>query len=736
MGRFGKLVGAGDVEEDGVDLDLLVAEGAARRWRDRERGREARRSAIKAGRISEVESPERIQKRLDRLAETAMKQSLDARPPSRLVETIGLERVLGRTDFLGVSFLETALAVSRFVGRINIRPRPGQTAGFGTGFMVSPRLLLTNNHVLRSERDALYSEVEFDYQYDRHGRLLPVVVYGLEPETFFLTSTGLDFTLVAVRENSLTGIGLGRYGWIPLIGAEGKALLGDSLNIVQHPNGEAKQIVLRSNQLIDLLDDFAHYVTDTEPGSSGSPVMNDQLQLMALHHSAVPETKDGEYVAKDGSVWREGMDPDDLSWVANEGVRVSSIVNRIKKTRLSGERARLRNEMLTGEPPDPLEAAAMAAEGGGAQPPAMNDGSFTWTIPLQVTVSLGAPSRGPDPGPHPPAAPGTQPAGLVGGVGPVRAVVAAGPSGASPGPVEEAISIDPDYAGRGGYDPDFLGAGTRSVPLPALSGDMRADAAVNRHAEAPDDPVLPYHHFSVVMNGKRKLAYFTAVNIDGSKRAHEVQRENDRWFLDPRIGEDEQTGEAVYARNPLDRGHLVRRLDPAWGDTPEEAKVANDDTFHFTNCSPQHEDFNQNHTTWAGLEDYVLENALAHGLRVSVITGPVLEDRDPHYRGVQLPQHFWKVVAMATEDGSLSATAYLLSQGGLLQNLQEFAFGSYRTYQVAIRKVEELTGLDFGGLKEADPLEGSVEGSVESREAVGGETPEALEITSLSDIRV
>lgn len=85
-----------------------------------------------------------------------------------------------------------ALAVSRFVGRINIRSRPGRTAGFGTGFMVSPRRLLTNNHVLRTERDALYSEVEFDYQYDRYGRLLPVVVYRLEPETFFITSkTGL-----------------------------------------------------------------------------------------------------------------------------------------------------------------------------------------------------------------------------------------------------------------------------------------------------------------------------------------------------------------------------------------------------------------------------------------------------------------------------------------------------------------------------------------------------------------
>jgi endonuclease G len=307
----------------------------------------------------------------------------------------------------------------------------------------------------------------------------------------------------------------------------------------------------------------------------------------------------------------------------------------------------------------------------------------------------------------------------------------AGPTEAPQSHTQEAISIDPDYGSRRGYDPDFLGTATRSVPLPQLSEDMKADAAVNGQADAPDDYVLPYHHFSVVMNGRRKLAYFTAVNIDG-KRSQEVERENDRWFLDPRIGEDEQTGEAVYANNPLDRGHLVRRLDPAWGDSPEEAKVANDDTFHFTNCSPQHEDFNQNQTTWAGLENYVLENALAQDLRVSVITGPVLDDRDPPYRGVQLPRQFWKVVAMAKEDGSLSATAYLLSQEGLLQKLEEFAFGAYKTYQVAVRKVEDLTGLDFGGLKQADPLESLVE----SREAVGGGIAEVREITSPSEIEL
>ena len=565
--------------------------------------------------------------------------------------------------------------------------------------MVSPRLLLTNNHVLHTERDALYSEVEFDYQYDRHGRLLPVVVYGLEPETFFITSKELDFTLVAVRESSLNGIELRRYGWSPLIGAQGKCLLGDPLNVVQHPKGQAKQIVLRSNQLVDLFDDFAHYVADTEPGSSGSPVYNDEWELVCLHHSGVPKTEDGNYVAKDGSVWQQGMDPDDLAWVANEGIRVSSIVNHVKKARLTGEQARLREEMLNSEPPDPLEAAAMAKGDGDVSPvtPAGGQGSFTWTIPLQVTVGLGTPSQAPASPAPPPIAPSIQPTRLASST--------ASSAGSFSAPAEEAVSIDPDYGNREGYDPDFLGPDARSIPLPQLSDDMKADAAVNRGADGADEHVLPYHHFSVVMNKKRKLAYFTAVNLDGTKRAHEIDRDEDRWFLDPRIGEDEQAGEAVYAANPLDRGHLVRRLDPAWGVTLEQAKVANDDTFHFTNCCPQHERFNRNQTTWAGLENYVLNNAIAQNLRVSVFTGPVLEAGDPQYRGVQLPRQFWKVAVMVKEDGSLSATAYLLSQDSLLQGLEEFSFGAYKTFQVPIRRIEELTGLDFGDLTDADPTE-------------------------------
>jgi endonuclease G len=686
-----------------------VARGAASRWEARRADREGQVARRKKGGVAAVESEQRIEARLERLAKVATREAARASssravPPA--VQRIGLERVLGKTDFLGIQFIEMAAAVSRFVARVNLRDRPGQTVGFGTGFMVSPRLMLTNNHVLPSRESARFSEAEFDFQNDRFGRPLPVSVYGLDPDAFFATSTELDYSLVAVAPASTSGRELRSYTWTRLVAAQGKALLGDALNIIQHPKGQMKQIVLRSNELLDLLDDFAHYSTDTEPGSSGSPVFNDQWEVVALHHSGVPRTMDGKLIARDGSVWVPGMDPDLLDWVANEGIRVSRLVDSIQKLPLTGAQARLRDELLTLEPPHPFEAATLANGGanGHAAAPAPDSGASgvtTWTIPLRVTVDLGAPARGAS------LVVGDAAAGNGTSISAVAAGAAPAPgqgTGASSVDAQsEAIQIDPDYASRHGYQPAFLGENGRSVALPRLSPVMRQKAAINRQANGQDEILLPYHHFTVVMNRERKLAFYTAVNIDG-KITHNFKREKDRWSLDPRIGADEQHGEALYAGNDLDRGHLVRRLDPAWGSSRTAAKFANDDTFHFTNCSPQHKNFNQNHTTWAGLEDYILKNADVEDLKVTVFTGPVFGADDPEYRGTTLPRQFWKVVVIARPGGALSATGYLLSQSSLLSHLEEFTYGAYKTFQVPVAQIALLTGLDFGDLPASDPL--------------------------------
>ena len=287
---------------------------------------------------------------------------------------------------------------------------------------------------------------------------------------------------------------------------------------------------------------------------------------------------------------------------------------------------------------------------------------------------------------------------------------------AGAGTGEEERRRPEDYADRQGYDEDFLGNEPEvTVPLPRLSNGLRRNAVRVGRQRGMSGYALDYTHFSVVMNGSRKLAYYTAVNIDGSEEIL-LRRRNTTWKIDPRIPRDVQAGNELYRGNRLDRGHLVRRLDPVWG-SDSVARRADDDTFHYSNAAPQHERLNQR--SWLALEEYLLRNAHARDLKISVFTGSVFSEDDPRYRrDFRLPQEYWKVVAMVTPQGNLNATAYLLSQKRLLDEI-EFAFGAFRTYQVAVGEIEEITGIDFGGLKASDPLE-SVE-STGAREIRGPE---------------
>ena len=64
---------------------------------------------------------------------------------------------------------------------------------------------------------------------------------------------------------------------------------GAALNIIQHPAGEVKQIAIRRNDFVGPLDGDSNrftYLTDTLPGSSGSPVFNDDWEVVGLHRGA------------------------------------------------------------------------------------------------------------------------------------------------------------------------------------------------------------------------------------------------------------------------------------------------------------------------------------------------------------------------------------------------------------------------------------------------------------------
>jgi endonuclease G len=283
-------------------------------------------------------------------------------------------------------------------------------------------------------------------------------------------------------------------------------------------------------------------------------------------------------------------------------------------------------------------------------------------------------------------------------------------------PVEDDRPSAAVLARRGGYDASFLGDGDRTVALPGIPTALAARlVAVDTAATGAQRFALAYEHFSIVVHADRRMALFTAGNIDGAT-AQRIKRAGDSWARDPRIPGETQWGEELYSGNDLDRGHLVRRLDPAWGPTATQGEA---DTFYYTNSCPQFHRFNDG--IWGDLEDYLLEHASTLGFRATVFTGPVLADDDPIYRSAKIPLRFWKVAVMVNADRRrLSATGYLLDQTGMGTSF-DFVFGGFGTSQVALSRLEALTGLDWSALRPFDPLD-----------AAGGPVP----LGDLAEIRL
>ena len=323
-------------------------------------------------------------------------------------------------------------------------------------------------------------------------------------------------------------------------------------------------------------------------------------------------------------------------------------------------------------------------------------GTATWTIPIEVSVRIG------DVAAH----------GVS--VGQSDVMKTESDDGITEKLVEPVHETD--YSNRQGYDPKFLGT---KLPSPTV----RSTKVVAKSKDG--EKVLDYHRFSLVMHKERRLAIYTACNIDGREHKREPEKgpqfvysrkalggmgKNDRekWFNDPRLADEHQLPNKFYDkdRKAFDKGHLVRRDDVAWGDTYKEVMFANGDTFHVTNCSPQVGKFNRSNRrgVWGKLENEVLKQAENHDEMYSVFCGPILDDSDPVFDGVdddskikvRIPKKFWKIIVV-NNDGDLEAYAFLLDQdlGDVdFDDERELTFdNSWKKLMISIEDLEEEIGL-------------------------------------------
>jgi len=184
------------------------------------------------------------------------------------------ERIIGKqSTLLPIGFLELGLQRARSVARIVTANRES-----GTGFLVNENLIVTNNHVLPDEATAATATVQFNFEQTVAGLDKPVETVKCRPDLGFLTSKDHDWTVVR-----LEGDVNAKWGAIPLVPV--KIAKEDRVVIIQHPGGGQKQIALAHNLVTYVDDQVIQYLTDTMPGSSGSPVFNEAWQVIALHHS-------------------------------------------------------------------------------------------------------------------------------------------------------------------------------------------------------------------------------------------------------------------------------------------------------------------------------------------------------------------------------------------------------------------------------------------------------------------
>ncbi len=188
---------------------------------------------------------------------------------------VGLEKIIGAVSHLkSIAWLGKGLDAAKSVCRI-VTPE-----GLGTGFMIRPGVVATNHHVLPSKDVAKKSRAEFNYQETLSGTIEAMSVYEIDGAKW---AGDYERDCAVVHLNVQPSAPFEQWG---TLGLELSSIppIKSHVSIIQHPNGGPKQIALTANQVVSIFGHRLQYTTDTLPGSSGSPVFNDEWKVVAIHH--------------------------------------------------------------------------------------------------------------------------------------------------------------------------------------------------------------------------------------------------------------------------------------------------------------------------------------------------------------------------------------------------------------------------------------------------------------------
>lgn len=238
----------------------------------------------------------------------------------QLSEDSGYEKILGTEAFRSVKWFRKCMHRASAVAQVE----DAVGNAVGTAFVVrggdlkpelgDELLLLTNAHVISKDlwvSRALRPEkavLKFELWPDGDSPEFKVdALWSSEPEH-------LDATLVRPTPalENVPHVPIART--LPLTDGQQRAY------IIGHPQGRKLSFSIHDNYLLDHDDRLLHYRSPTEPGNSGSPVLNEEWDLIGLHHRGLRNMP--KLHGKEGT------------YPANEGIWIQAIVQALESVRL------------------------------------------------------------------------------------------------------------------------------------------------------------------------------------------------------------------------------------------------------------------------------------------------------------------------------------------------------------------------------------------------------------------